>query len=137
MCVRGEGRGESPLLRLSTNVSGFGCTRGRRRHSLNAATTINLFEAFCHPLSASYSPLSLHTVHANSAVSAQVVRTLQVVGAPNIFAGGDVCMRYAFEEKCVRTALRHAAVIAGNILRMMLGKATAGPWPVWRLPVCD
>lgn len=53
----------------------------------------------------------------------KVVRTMQVVGSPHIFAGGDACMRSPLEYKCIRTALRHSAVIANNIVRMTRGKA--------------
>jgi hypothetical protein len=53
----------------------------------------------------------------------QVVRTMHVVGSTNVFAGGDVCMRYAFEEKSVRTALRHASVISTNIIRQAQGES--------------
>ncbi len=46
---------------------------------------------------------------------------MQVVGHKHIFAGGDVCMRFAFEEKCVSTALSHASTIAANIHRLVDG----------------
>lgn len=52
----------------------------------------------------------------------KVLRTMQVVGYKHIFAGGDVCMRFAFEEKCVETALSHANVIVRNILRLSEGQ---------------
>jgi hypothetical protein len=52
---------------------------------------------------------------------AQVVRTMQVIGSPHVFAGGDACMRSPLEYKCIRTALRHSAVIANNIVRMTRG----------------
>ncbi len=47
---------------------------------------------------------------------------MQLVGQKHIFAGGDVCMRFAFEDKSVPTALAHASVIAKNITRIHTGK---------------
>lgn len=55
----------------------------------------------------------------------KVIRTLQVIGHSNVFAGGDVCMRYAFEEKTVVTALSHASIISKNILRLVKGQSPA------------
>jgi NADH dehydrogenase FAD-containing subunit len=46
---------------------------------------------------------------------------MQVAGYKHVFAGGDVCMRYTFEEKTVTTALSHAAAIARNIQRVEKG----------------
>ncbi len=65
-----------------------------------------------------------------SPLPAQVVRTMQVVGFPHVFAGGDVCMRTPHERKSYRTALTHSVRCGSRLFRSLHGfmNTSASVW---------